>query len=129
MTEDNKTQDEDSQSDGQTNDLKDQFRNLGENIKNVLNGAWDSQERQNVQQEIQDGLNEVGEILDGLVAGVRESEPGKKFVEGMDDLSEKYQTGEMQAQVRESLVSAMDSLNANLKKASDTFSSKNKDEE
>ena len=119
MTQDEKTQDENPRS-----DLKDQFRNLGENIKNVLNNAWDSQERQNVQQEIQDGLNEVGEIMESLVGGVRDSEPGKKFVEGMDNLSEKYQSGEMQAQVRESLVSAMDTLNANLKKASDKFNSK-----
>ena len=91
MTQDERPQDEQPQE-----DLKDQFRNLGENLKNVLNSAWESQERKNLQKDIQDGLNEVGEIVEGLMVSFRDSEAGQKFMAGMDDLSEKYQSGEMQ---------------------------------
>lgn len=123
------TQDEQPQGEQPQEDLKDQFRNLGENLKNVLNSAWESQERKNLQKEIQDGLNEVGEIVEGLMVSFRDSEAGQKFMEGMDDLSEKYQSGEMQETVRENLMNALDKLNANLKKASDKFTPEDDDDQ
>ena len=118
------TQEEDPQSEDSQSELKDQFRNLGNNIKNALNAAWDSQERQKVQDEIGEGLNEIGDILENLVGGFRDSEPGQKFVEEMDNLSEKFQTGEMQAQARENLMSALEKINSQLEKAADKFTSK-----
>lgn len=113
-----------TQEEKQHGDLKDQFRNLGDNIENVLNAAWDSQERQKVQDEIGDGLNEIGEILENLVGGFRDSEPGQKIMEEMDNLSEKFQSGELQAQARENLMSALQRINSQLEKASDKFTTK-----
>ena len=59
------------------NNLRDEFRILGENLKKFFNVAWESEERQKLQQDIKDGMKEMGFALEGLAEDVRSSEFGE----------------------------------------------------
>ena len=42
------------------NELADELRNLGHNLKGILQAAWESEERRKLQNEIQAGLARSG---------------------------------------------------------------------
>ena len=43
--------------------ITDEFRNLGKSLLSALQAVWDSPERQRIQNEIVEGLNEAGATL------------------------------------------------------------------
>ena len=103
--------------------LREEFRNLGQNIKNVLSGAWESQERRKLQKDVQDGLNELGKAVNELIDDVQSSEAGKKVVKGVDEFGEKLRRGEVEEKAREGILSALHKINAELEKAISKFTS------
>jgi hypothetical protein len=103
--------------------LREEFRNLGQNIKNVLNGVWESQERRKLQKDVQDGLNELGKAVNELIDDIQSSEAGKKVVKGVDEFGEKLRSGEVEEKAREGILSTLHKINVELEKAISKFTS------
>ena len=104
------------------NDLRDEFRALGENLKQLFNSAWESEERKNLQQDIKDGMKELGAALEGLADDVRSSEVGETIRREADEFGERIRSGEIEEKARKGILDALQALNTELQKASDKFS-------
>lgn len=105
-----------------TGDLREEFRNLGESLKNLFSSAWESEERKKLQHEIHEGMKELGNILDGLAEDVRTSEVGETIRKEASEFGERVRSGEIEENARQGILDAMQALNAELQNAADKFS-------
>jgi ElaB/YqjD/DUF883 family membrane-anchored ribosome-binding protein len=97
-------------------DLGNEFRKLGDNLKNIFQSAWESAERKKLQQEIEAGLNEVGKSLNQAVSEIKESPAGQQLKEDARDLHERMRSGELESKARNELRSVLHQVNEELQK-------------
>ena len=97
--------------------LTEEFRNLGKNIFEMIQAAWDHPERKNMQQEIESGLRELGNSLRREAKDFSSSPAGEQFKADIEDLGERFRTGEAQVKLREELLSALQTANLEMQKA------------
>ena len=97
--------------------LTDEFRTLGRNLLNTLHAAWDRPERKNLQQEIENGLSELMDTLKSEAGNIASSPTGQKVKTEAEDLRQRVQTGEVDTAIRSELLKALQTVNAELKKA------------
>lgn len=102
-------------------DLKEEFQNLSQNLKNIINTAWESEERKKVQADIQDGLDELYHAINNMIDEFKISETGKKVVQEIDDFGERLRSGEVRDKAHEGILSALKKMNEELEKASTKF--------
>lgn len=102
-------------------ELKDEFQNLSQNLKNIINTAWESEERKKVQSDIHDGLDELYNAVNNLINELQVKEVGKKVVKEVDDFGERLRSGEVRDKANEGILSALKKMNAELEKASTKF--------
>lgn len=96
------------------NELADELRNLGHNLKGILQTAWESEERRKLQNEIQAGLAE----LQKTVADFATSPTGQRLKAEAQDLGGRVRSGQVESQLRSDLLAALRTINAELQKAS-----------
>jgi len=99
-------------------DVAAEFRNLGQNLKSVLQTAWDSDERKKLQEEIEAGLADLNRSLDQAVSEFRESPAGQRLKEDVADLSGRIRTGQVEEEIRVGLLSVLRSIDQELENAS-----------
>lgn len=104
MTEENKPKD----------DIQSEFAKLGENIRQVVNRAWESEERIRISKEINDGMVEIGDALTRIGTDIAESPSVQQFREDVDDFSERVQSGEVGQRITDDFVSLLQTINQNL---------------
>lgn len=97
-------------------DLGDEFRNLGNNLKNIFQNAWESAERKKLQQDIESGISELGKSLNQAVTEIKESPAGQQFKEDARDLHQRVRTGEFESKARSELLSVLHQINEELRK-------------
>ena len=102
------------------NDIADELRQLGSNIKEALRGAWESQERQKLQQEIQEGLSELGNILNQAADDFKSTQTGQNLKADFDDFKERLRTGEVENKVRSEILEALQTANRELKRVTES---------
>lgn len=114
-----------SEDKGQEN-LAVEFHNLGENLKKIFIEAWESEERKNLQVEIEAGLADLGNSLRQTAKEIQESESGQKVKAEAEDLRDRLHSGEVADKIQHDLLAVLQKVNAELEKAfpSDTSSSK-----
>lgn len=95
-------------------DISAQFRELGENIKNFFQSAWESEESQKFREELQNGLNELGRATNETVEEIKNSEAGKKLKAEADDFIQRVETGQVEAKARHEISKALDFINMEL---------------
>jgi transketolase len=95
-------------------DISAQFRELGENIKNFFQSAWESEESQKFRQELQNGLNELGRATNETVEEFKNSETGKKFKAEADDFIQRVEAGQVEDKARQEISKVLDFINAEL---------------
>ncbi len=103
--------------------VKDEFKNLGDNLKNLLSSMWESEERRKFQAEIEEGLHEIGKALDDLAVEIKSSEAGQTLKKEVKQFGEQVQSGEFENKAREEILKTLKFLNQELQKAVDNFSS------
>lgn len=95
------------------NELVDELKTLGQNLKSLVQAAWESEERHKLQQEIQKGVNEFQKA----VSDFETSPTGQKLKSEVQDLGERLRAGEVETKLRGDLISALQSLNSALTRA------------
>ncbi len=98
------------------NDLTAELRRLGENLRTALRTAWESEERHEVQSEIERGLHQAAGALREAAGDLRESPAGQRLRSEVQGLEARIRTGELQAKTREEILKALRMLNAELEK-------------
>ncbi len=105
-------------------DLGEEFRRLGRNLKEALQAAWDSDERQRLEHEIELGLNNAAAALKGAAKEFSETPAGKHLRDEIKDLGKRVRSGEVESKVRQDVVGGLRALNAELERAAETWRSK-----
>ena len=100
-------------------DLASQFRELGDNLKNILLTTWGSEDAQKLRQDIKNGLAELGKAAYGAVDEFNASEAGQRLKGEAQDLKARVASGEVEAEVRTEISKVLHALNAELQKAID----------
>lgn len=95
------------------NEVVNELRNLGQNLKGILQAAWESEERRKLQSEIEAGLAEVQKAVGGFAA----SPAGQRLKAEVHDLGERVRSGRVESQLRNDLLAALRTINAELEKA------------
>ena len=101
----------------QEGEISEEFRKLGSNLKDALEAAWNSPDRQRLEQEIKTGLRQAVEALADLAEEAVESETGKKLRTELEALGDRVKSGDLEAKIREDVLAAVRSLNAELERA------------
>lgn len=110
-------------------DLISQFRELGENLKSVLQSAWESDEAQQFKEEITDGLEELGNAASQAVKDFNTSEAGARIRTEAKDIKARIESGELESKARSELSKVLDMINTELQKTQNSFSKSQTDRE
>jgi len=103
----------------QEEDLSAAFRALGEHLKKVLHTAWERPERQQLQNEIEHGLEELGASLRQASDEFAQSDVGQRVKAEVEDIRARVETGEVERIIRKDLGKALQTVNAELQKLSE----------
>jgi HD-GYP domain-containing protein (c-di-GMP phosphodiesterase class II) len=117
MTETKPPTGESSADSAATSDIASEFRQLGNNLKSILQSAWESEERKKLQQEIESGLAELGDSLNKTISEFKESPEGQRLKADVDDFRTRLRSGEVEVQARGELLSILRKVNDELQKA------------
>jgi len=98
-------------------ELSEEFRKLGENIKQAAHAAWHSDESQKFKQELRSGLHALEAGLKDVTADLTTGETGQRLRAEVQDFSAKVRSGEVESRVRTDLLAALRSVNATLHKS------------
>src|SRR3989304_1339626 len=101
----------------QEGEISEEFRKLGSNLKDALDAAWNSPDRQRLEQEIKTGLRQAAEALADLAEGAGERETGKKLRTEVEALGDRVKSGELETKIRKDLLDGLQKLNAELERA------------
>ncbi len=97
--------------------ISDEFRKLGDNLKNSLQALWDTPEANEVRDDIETGLVQLGETLNQLAEDLRESPTGKRVQAEVEELAERLRSGEVETELRRELIEVLRKVNMELEKA------------
>jgi hypothetical protein len=106
-----------------TDDLGDELRALGANLRDMLQAAWDSDERKRAQQEIETGLEDLARTLRSAGQEFSASPTGQRLKSDVQDLHARLRTRQVDMRVRDDLVAALRRVNDELGKAAKAWSS------
>lgn len=109
-------------------DLRHEFRELGKNLKELVQTAWTHDERRRIQSEIEEGLTELQSSLESMVAEFRASPAGEKIQAQTKQLSEAAQAGETELRIKEEFSGALRAMNSELQQAIKSLTETKKDE-
>jgi hypothetical protein len=111
-----------NQANAPRSELADELRALGENLRSVLQAAWDSDERRRFQGEFESGLGELAESLGRAARDFSESEAGQQMKAELRDLGDRVRSGEVESKVRTDLTDILRKVNDELGRAAATWS-------
>ena len=100
-----------------TDNISDQLNELGKNLREALQSAWESEERRKLQKEIEDGLANLGASLSEAAKDFSSSPTGQSLKEDVKDLQERWRTGEVRSKAHSEIVEALRKVNTELQKA------------
>jgi hypothetical protein len=109
--------------------LSEEFRVLGENLLKTLRSVWESPEFRKLQQEMEEGLAQLGTTLKEETSSFKESPAGQQLRSDFEDLRQRVRSGELEAKAREELLNTLRMVNAELDRAASRWSQSNIDSE
>lgn len=116
-----------SESRSTTDELGDELRALGANLRGMLQAAWDSDERKRAQEEIESGLGDLARSLRSAGEEFSASPTGQRLKTDVHDLHERLRTRQVDARVRDELVAALRRVNDELGRAAQAWTSQRED--
>ncbi len=99
-----------------SSEISDQLNELGRNLRDALHSAWESEERRKLQKEIEDGLDSLGKSLSQAAKDFSNSPRGQALKEDVNDMRERWRTGEMSSKAHSEIVEALRKINNELQK-------------
>jgi signal recognition particle GTPase len=97
--------------------IGDQLNELGKNLRDALQTAWESEERRKLQQEIEEGLASLGASLSQAAKDFSSSQTGQTLKEDVKDLHDRWRTGEVGSKVHSEVIDTLRKVNDELQKA------------
>jgi len=95
-------------------DLRDELRQLGSNLKALLEAAWESEERKRAQAEVASALSEAAAALTSAARELAGGPAGQKLREEVEEWTERLRQSEARQHARSELVAVLRRMNAEL---------------
>jgi hypothetical protein len=102
---------------GKQGNLGDEFVNLGKNLAGFFRAAWESPDGQALKEEVEAGLNELGNSINKAANEINENEPGRQLKKDFEDLTQRMASGELENRGREEMLSALRKVNEEITRA------------
>lgn len=99
-------------------EIADELRNLGDQLKEIFRSAWESDERKKLSNEIDSGLKNLSDSLKQASDEFSQSPSGQNLKSDLQDFQNRLKTGEVENQLRNELLTALRTINEQLKKVS-----------
>ncbi|HEY8597322.1 MAG TPA: hypothetical protein VIL85_02760 [Thermomicrobiales bacterium] len=123
VQEPNVTADPTGEKSGNREDLTAQFQELGQRLVSTARSAWQSEQRQELQQEITDGLrtvrDQLTEAVDNARASARNQNVGETVKEQVGKASETLRSNDLLDELRNGLATGLRELNEQLQRISE----------
>lgn len=103
--------------------VTEELRQLGRNLTQVLNAAWESPERKAIQAEFANALNQLGDVLKEEAHKFKDSPAGQRVKESTQDVRERIRSRD--EELREDLVNALRGANTRLQQTAERMGQKN----
>lgn len=97
--------------------ISNQLNELGKNLREALHAAWSSDERRKLQQEIEDGMADLGATLSQAAKDFSSTPTGKTITDDVKDLQQRWKSGEVSSKVHTDVMDALRRVNEELQKA------------
>jgi hypothetical protein len=97
--------------------LSEEFRQLGKNLIDIVYAAWESPERKRIQEEVANGLSELGTTLRNEARHISDSPAGQRVRSEAEEIRQRIREGEMEAKARDELLATLHSANEYLRQA------------
>ena len=110
-----------SESQDKPDDLGDELRALGANLRDMLQAAWESDERKRAQHEIETGLEDLVRTLRSAGQEFAASPTGQRLKADAQDLHDRLRTSQVDDRVRQEIVAALRRINEELGKAAQAW--------
>lgn len=101
--------------------LVEEFQALGKNLLEALKAAWETPERKRVQDQVLAGLDELGSSLRKEADNFAASPAGQQFKTDVEQVGERLRNAEFQQQIRQDLLTALQTANTELQKVIDRW--------
>jgi gas vesicle protein len=99
--------------------LRQEFEALGKNLIDALRSAWEAPESKRLRDEMTTGLNDLGSSLKREAEYLASHPATQQMKNDVEHLGEKIRAPEAQAKVRNELIGALQTVNAELQKVID----------
>ena len=100
-------------------DLASQFREMGDNLKNIMKTAWQSDDAQKLRQDIKNGLSGLGQAANDAVDEFNASEAGQRLKAETQEFKDRVKSAEVEKKARDELSKVLHTINTELQKAID----------
>lgn len=100
-------------------DLAAEFQRLGKNLSSALHAAWESPERKKLTQEIEEGITQLGSALKQEFQAASSTSTGQRIKADVEDLTQRLRSGDVAEKVRQDILTALKSINAELQKSAE----------
>ena len=113
--------------DSDSANVDDALRNLGQQFARTFQTAWNSEQRLQVQKEIQQGVQHFAQEMEKVFQEAKESPAGQKARQEAAEAKANLEQGEFGQKARTSAVQGLHWLSEELGKLADQFSPTSKD--
>lgn len=102
-------------------DLAAEFAALGKRFGEAVAAAWNSEERQQLQNDLKDGLNRFTDEVNSAIGKMRETKVSQKVETGVQQAASDVKSGRVGDEVRKGLVTALRGLSDALDRMAQNF--------
>ena len=109
--------------------IVDQLQDLGIQVADTLRSAWESEERQKVEEEVREGVKSFANEIDKAIHDIRDGQTGQRIKEEATNIKSKVETGELVDKAKTGVVQGLRWLSDELGKLAEQFTLKEGSEE
>lgn len=102
-------------------DLAAEFADLGRKIRETVTTAWNSEERQKIQQDLKTGFDKFVDEVNKAAKNLRDSDVGVKVETGVKKAHEDVKSGKVADDTRKGMIKALRAMGEALDKMADSF--------
>jgi len=104
--------------------ISSEFRDLAQNMTDLFQTAWQSQERKQAQQEIERSLTNLKDSINRVVDDFSPSATANKLKGEFDELKDRFESGEMESKISKEVINTLKLINIEITKLIENWSEK-----
>lgn len=105
-------------------EIVESLRDLGRQFAETVRVAWNSQERQNIEAEVREGVRTFADEINKAIHEVREGPAGQKAREEAQEVKKSFESGDLGRKTKTGIVQGLQWLSEELTKLANQFTPK-----